>query len=615
MTNKKRNSAINLVHNSQKRVTTTSLNNNSRKYDCFVEVERYLDRCKLIYDEQKLKQQRVAKFKETINASISSNTISLTSSIGKWKPKGFLIAHSNEHTKEINKLSRNTDSTYFSTCSTSESCVKIWTTDNLLDGKSGFFKSVFTYDRQSSQQQDSSSQMNRPCCTTFYNKNSLAILCEDFRFYVIDFNSARTRYRLYSNETLFRANACKSNVFNQSVGSLLDVKSTFYYLNKPNLSSNKPPPPSKCSARSCYCPNNYPIEMIRIDDSSQSWEMSANNPNEYFVGTRGSSVKGLFCYSTSTGDFSCIDMRTRSKAFDIKRDLRKGYITSMITDPWYTWLAMGTSSGDIEVYDFRFMVPVKRFEHHYKSAVVRLCSHPMLSSRIVASYQGNNEVAIWNMDKANGASGKPAYDPEFVFWGEQSVPPLCQKKLSSSYIKYISGMVGVSASEASGSNGLICVSTDMKMRYIDLNEQSKESYIVSAAFNFQQNSSSSKVVNPDSSHNNNTADKSTEFAQSLMSQNVTYENRQIEGTKLLLELDKHYNNTNQQQQPAQFSLNNSNLASTTFSYNSPALIHQSYFTHHQDAITDLVVCYNPMNNKNHPLLITSARDGALKIWR
>lgn len=332
-----------------------------------------------------------------------------------------------------------------------------------------------------------------------------------------------------------------------------------------------------------------------------------------------SNVKGLFCYSTSTGDFACIDMRTRSKAFDVKRDLRKGYITSMCTDPFYTWLATGTSTGDIEIYDFRFMLPVKRFEHHYKSSVVRLCTHPSLNSRIIASYQNNNEIAVWNMDKpnvSNSSSGKQvvAYDPEFVFWGEQSVPPLCQKKLSSSYIKYVSGMVGCSANEpgtTTGTNGLICVSTDMKMRYIDLNTETtsnNESYVVSAAFNFQQNSTR---VNSDGTANAKTTNESS-FATSLMSQNVTYENRQIEGTKVLLELDKQYAPQSQQQ----FNLNNSNLASTSFAYNSPALVHQSYFTHHQDAITDLVLCYNPLNTKSQqPLMITSARDGALKIWR
>ena len=219
---KKRLSAANLMQG-QKRSNVASLAAASSstwsasKYDCSVEVEKYLDRCKLFYDEQKHKHYRAYKLKEAINGCVSSNTMSLNSAIGKWKPKGFLVAHSNEHTKEISRLSRNVDSTYFSTCSTAESCVKIWTTESLLDGKSGFFKSVFTFDRQSSsshQEATTTSQMSRPCCTTFYNKNSLAILCEDFRFYVIDFNSNRTRYRLYANETLFRGNVCKSHAFN-----------------------------------------------------------------------------------------------------------------------------------------------------------------------------------------------------------------------------------------------------------------------------------------------------------------------------------------------------------------------------------------------------------------
>ena len=294
---KKRNSTANLVSNQKiQRHSLASMPStmSSPKYDCSIEVDRYLDRCKLIYDEHKLKHQRALKLKETINASLSSHTISLSSSIGKWKPKGFLIAHSNEHTKEINKLSRNADSTYFSTCSTAESCVKIWTTDNLLDGKSGFFKSVFTYDRQSPSHEGSGTnqQMTRPCCTTFYNKNSLAILCEDFRFYVIDFNSNRTRYRLYANETLFKANTCKSHAFNAHLSGVYEKTTSFYYLNKPF--NNKQQPTSitsttnalnnKCSHKMCYCSSNYPIEMIRIDDSCHSWPIAAANANDYFTG-------------------------------------------------------------------------------------------------------------------------------------------------------------------------------------------------------------------------------------------------------------------------------------------------------------------------------------------
>lgn len=586
--------------------------------NCLVEVEKYLDRCKFVYDEHRRKEIRVSKFKETINSSTSSNIMCLSSSIGKWKPKGYSIVHSNEHTKDINKLSRNSDSTYFSTCSTSESVVKIWSTENLLDARSGYFRSVFTYDRQNKDNQDNPNALYRPCCTTFHNKNSLAILCEDFRFYIIDFYSNRTQYLLSENKKLFRANTCKLHAYNSGANTF--DKSTFYYLNK-LLFRNQIEP--KCGPRSCYCTSNYPVEMINIGDTSPSWPVAANNVYDYFVGNKSSPVKGLFCYSTSTGDFSCIDMRTRTKAFDIRRDLRRGYVTTMITDPWYTWLAMGTSNGNIEIYDFRFMQPVQTFEHRSKTSVVRMCNHPMLKNRIIASYQGNNEIAMWNMENVRPTVGsKLLSDPEFVFWGVQSVPPLCQNKISSSYI---SGLVGFSAGEENGSNGLICASSDMKLRYIDLNNPTSDSYIISSAFNIQQNGAASSVsaaavaaaaaaasssTTSGSVGNASLFRTSNEFASSLMSQNVSYEQRQIEGTKVLIELDNN-NSTGIASAGTTPGLS----PSASYSYNIPALTHQSYFTHHQDAISDLIVCYNPVNNKNQPLIITSARDGTLKIWR
>jgi hypothetical protein len=391
------------------------------------------------------------------------------------------------------------------------------------------------------------------------------------------------------------------------------------------------------NSKMCLCTSNYPIEMIQIDDSCSSWPVAATDFYEYY---RGSNTKGLFCYSTSTGDFGCIDMRTRSKAFDVRRDLRRGYITTMITDPWYTWIACGTSNGQIEIFDFRFMVPIQSFEHRSRTSVVKLCNHPMLNNRIIASYQGNNEICVWNMNNSSTSSKtskttttsnnkytRTSFDPEFVFWGVQSVPPLSQNKISS---YYISGLIGCSAGEENGSNGLICASTDMKMRYIDLNEPARDSYVISSAFNFQQNSkvssdlssqqqqqvvatasSVSAVTSSSSSSSQTSSLRGNEFANSLMSQNVNYEMRVIEGNKVLLEFDHQ----NQNSSSSSLSSSTNSSSSTTYSYNSPALAHQSYFTHHQDAITDLIVCYNPINNKNQPLVVTSARDGTLKIWR
>ena len=120
--------------------------------------------------------------------------------------------------------------------------------------------------------------------------------------------------------------------------------------------------------------------------------------------------------------------------------------------------------------------------------------------------------------------------------------------------------------------------------------------------------SASTATSPSSNSSSQTSSlRGNEFANSLMSQSVNYEMRVIEGNKVLLEFD-------QQNQNSSSSISTSS-STTTYSYNSPALAHQSYFTHHQDAITDLIVCYNPISNKNQPLVVTSARDGTLKIWR
>jgi hypothetical protein len=661
----------------------------SSNKNCIVEVQRYLDRAKLCYEEHKLKKYKVDRHKETINSSACSGTniVSLSQSLSaaKWRPKGYLLAHSNEHTKEITRLCRNADSSYFATCSSSEFSVKIWSTDMLLDGKSGFFKSVFTYDKQTSTAAAAASvsttstrhsattapsgsptaQEMRPSCIAFYDRHSLAILGDDFRFHVIDFNSSRSQYHLYTHDKLFKPTttlclcgataSMRQNKFNQ-FGSI--DKAQFYYLNKSlrNLNStlfsmNKNEFKSSNALRICTNPhcqaNNYPIEMIYLDEASPTWPIAASsNLHDYFrpSTTTGNATRGLFCYSSSMGSLSCIDLRTRTKAFDIRRDLSRGCITAMCSDPWHTWLALGTSNGSIELYDFRFMLPVMQtpFEHRSKTSVVKMCNHPNLASRVCASYQGNNEIAIWNMANTSSSSSaattkqRSGGDPEFVFWGVQSVPPLCQNKMSN---YYISGMIACSMGNGNDSSndcgGLICASTDMKIRYIDLNEknQMKETFLVSSPYNFQQQHQQTmkNVVNnynnnPTNNNNTNEAINSKqqstsnfEFATGSLTTGgkvVSYELRQIEGTKVLLEIDQYNSN-----QSTAFNLNTTttiggtNNVTTALSYNSPALTHQNQFTHHSDAISDLIVCYNHFNTKSTPLIVTGARDGALKIWK
>lgn len=217
--------------------------------------------------------------------------------------------------------------------------------------------------------------------------------------------------------------------------------------------------------------------------------------------------------------------------------------------------------------------------------------------------------------------------PEFVFWGVQSVPPLCQNKMQAN--AYISGLAACTAyGEESNTNGLICASTDMRIRYIDLNEPTRDSFIISSAFNVQPNATNSGH-NLQHQHSNQqqsaglrtisenaggSSNANSNFASNILNNNgaggnqITYEMRLIEGTRVLIEQDP---NTVTSSTTASSSTTPTSQQQTQYSM--PALTHQSYFTHHQDAITDLCVCYN--KEKNQPILITAARDGCLKIWK
>ena len=613
--------------------------------NCISQFDNFINRSKLLFDDFKYKHVKLKQTRDTINSSTSSNLICLTATsttstnlaastsggsssmisvsltqTQKWKPKGYLIVHSNEHTKNITKLCRNYDSSFFASCSTNESSIKLWSTENLLDGKSGYFKSRFTHDRFNRNNNNDSNEIHKPYCMTFFENTSLGILTEDFTFYKIDFNSTKRVYQLYTDTKLFKSSFCDCYIRNKSQSTRLhscassktQIKSPFtsekiqfYYLNRHFKSPS-----------TCICSNKYknsivyPTEMIYLDDTCASWPVTVKTSSDYYI---GSNVRGLFCYTSNTGQMSCIDMRTRTKAFDVKHDLNKGFTTSMITDPWYTYLVQGTSNGCIDVYDFRFMQPIQYFQHRSKTSIVKMCSHPINKNQIVASYQGNNEIGIWNIDNSSSSSPSTGLsksqfnnkNADLTFWGATSVPPLSQKGMSN---EYITGLYGISSGVYDSSNpnqqsSLICASTDMKIRYLDLNEPHRDSFIVSSPLNV--------LINPHPKLNS--------VVQHKVNPTIYYEMRQIEGSKVLVELEQ--SNTGQQ-----INLNNAstanysqvgNYSNTTNSitHNSLALAYPSYCSHHQDAISDLLVCYKTSSPTYQPFIVTSSRDGSLKVWR
>lgn len=343
----------------------------------------------------------------------------------------------------------------------------------------------------------------------------------------------------------------------------------------------------------------YPLEMIRIGDTSPSWPVAACDPYDYF---RGSPMRGLFVVSTNTGLITCVDMRCHSPAFQMQRDLvGAGVATSLLVDPWCTWLATGSSTGLVDLYDFRFMVPpVRSFEHPLAMPVTRLCAHPVSNRHVVASYRGNNELRVLKLDYDDSKRNKL----DFIFSTDSTSTSIC-------FNKFISGLVAVSSdrddyhhhhqemmneetlSNGSISSGLVCASSDMKLRYIDLNDPVNGSCVFSSPLLNNNNNTITAISND--------LAKMTSFDSSSV-----FELKVIEGTRKLVERDLDGANLN-------------NSSSSKFSFNSSSLTETKNFPptsrHHTDAVNDLTMCCSASGRSKSALIITGSRDGCIKIWK
>ncbi len=119
--------------------------------------------------------------------------------------------------------------------------------------------------------------------------------------------------------------------------------------------------------------------------------------------------------------------------------LNLGLITSFEVDELQSWLAVGTGSGYIDIWDMRFQLCIQGMRHptgktfdlikkkifelafFLGARVINLLRHQDQPSSLISSFQGNNEVAIWNIDKPQSR--------QKVFW------PSCTQPLSLTQVR------------------------------------------------------------------------------------------------------------------------------------------------------------------------------------
>lgn len=114
----------------------------------------------------------------------------------------------------------------------------------------------------------------------------------------------------------------------------------------------------------------------------------------------------LIMYSTQNHGIHLWDTRANSDSWTLKSLPEEGYISTLVTDPCGNWFISGSSRGVVTLWDLRFRIPVNSWEYPRPCPIENMClyvplPHTPFSSMgrpIVYVAAGSNEVSLWNAE-------------------------------------------------------------------------------------------------------------------------------------------------------------------------------------------------------------------------
>eukprot|EP00268_Persea_americana_P045799 TRINITY_DN4692_c0_g1_i1.p1 TRINITY_DN4692_c0_g1~~TRINITY_DN4692_c0_g1_i1.p1 ORF type:complete len:1544 (+),score=279.50 TRINITY_DN4692_c0_g1_i1:480-5111(+) len=124
--------------------------------------------------------------------------------------------------------------------------------------------------------------------------------------------------------------------------------------------------------------------------------------------TDGSASQTIL-YSTQGCGIHLWDTRTNGTAWSLKAVPEEGYVSSLVTGPCGNWLVSGSSRGVLTLWDLRFLIPVNSWQYSRVCPVEKMCllvPHavaPVSSTTrpLVYVAAGCNEVSLWNAENGS----------------------------------------------------------------------------------------------------------------------------------------------------------------------------------------------------------------------
>ncbi|XP_022882501.1 serine/threonine-protein kinase VPS15-like isoform X2 [Olea europaea var. sylvestris] len=122
-----------------------------------------------------------------------------------------------------------------------------------------------------------------------------------------------------------------------------------------------------------------------------------------------SGTRKMILYSTQNGGINLWDTRMSSSAWNTKVLPKDGYISSLVADPCENWFVSGSSRGVLMLWDLRFCILVNSWKYSLECPIERMClfipppGTPLSAATrpLVYVAAGCNEVSLWNAENGS----------------------------------------------------------------------------------------------------------------------------------------------------------------------------------------------------------------------
>ncbi|XP_004513055.1 serine/threonine-protein kinase VPS15-like [Cicer arietinum] len=148
------------------------------------------------------------------------------------------------------------------------------------------------------------------------------------------------------------------------------------------------------------------IHMFSVDNYSGN-ELKCNTKEGAVINLLNCHVDNhSIMYSTQNCGIHLWDIRSNSNNWSLKSNLDEGYILSLASGTCSNWFVSGSSRGVITLWDLRFLLPVNSWKYFHECPIEKICHFiPSINASLTSTTKplvyvaaGCNEVSLWNAE-------------------------------------------------------------------------------------------------------------------------------------------------------------------------------------------------------------------------